>query len=97
MTVVLVDFRGITADQRAAAAEVLRTALAHLPSGYQAAGEAEAEVGLRWADDDWLGYAALDGERLVGWVGAIRTYTHGWELHPLVVAPDRQRIGIGRP
>ena len=91
----LVDFRSITPLQRTTAAEVLRSALAHLPSGYQGAGEAEAELELRWNDDEWLGYAALEGERLVGWVGAIRTYSHGWELHPLVVAPDRQRDGIG--
>jgi aminoglycoside 6'-N-acetyltransferase I len=95
MAVQLIDFRSITKAQRAAASEVLRTALAHLASGYQGAGEAEAEVDLRWNDDDWLGYAALEAGRLVGWVGAIRTYSHGWELHPLVVAPDRQRHGIG--
>ncbi len=95
MAVELVDFRSIPKAQRSAASEILRTALAHLPSGYQGAGEAEAEVDLRWNDGDWLGYAALEAERLVGWVGAIRTYSHGWELHPLVVAPDRQRLGIG--
>jgi aminoglycoside 6'-N-acetyltransferase I len=91
----LVDFTAIGPVQHRAAAEVLRTALAHLPSGYQGPGEAEAEVTLRCGEHDWLGYAALEGERLVGWVGAIRTYSHGWELHPLVVAPDRQRDGIG--
>ncbi|SEP47711.1 aminoglycoside 6'-N-acetyltransferase I [Rhodospirillales bacterium URHD0017] len=95
MAVELVDFRSITKAQRAAAGEILRSALAHLPSAHQGAGEAEAEVDLRWNDGDWLGSATLDGERLVGWVGAIRTYSHGWELHPLVVAPDRQRQGIG--
>ena len=69
--------------------------MAHLPSAYNAPGEAEAEVALRSVDGDWLGHAALDGERLAGWVGAIRTYSHGWEIHPLVVAPDCQRRGIG--
>ena len=48
-------------------------------------------MALRSVDGDWLGYAALDGERLAGWIGAIRTYSHGWEIHPLVVAPDCQR------
>src|SRR5258708_2916680 len=91
----IVDFAVLTAIQYAEAASVLRDALARLPSGYQAPGEAEAEVDRRRTQDDWLGFAALDGERLVGWIGALQTYDHGWEVHPLVVAPDRQRGGIG--
>jgi aminoglycoside 6'-N-acetyltransferase I len=32
-----------------------------------------------------------------GWIGGIRRYQgRTWELHPLVVRPDRQRQGIGR-
>jgi aminoglycoside 6'-N-acetyltransferase I len=56
---------------------------------------AEAEVGRRLNDADWQGYAALEGERLVGWIGALRSYANGWEIHPLVVAPDYQRRGVG--
>jgi aminoglycoside 6'-N-acetyltransferase I len=91
----IVDFTALPPARHADAARILREALAHLPSAYNAPGEAEAEVALRCADSDWLGHAALEGERLVGWIGAIRTYSHGWEIHPLVVAPDRQRSGIG--
>src|SRR5262245_29881488 len=91
----IVDFATLTQVHCAQAAEVLRAALDHLPSGYQAPGAAEAEVELRRGEVDWLGYAALEGDRLVGWIGAIRAYAHGWEIHPLVVAPDRQRSGIG--
>ena len=91
----IVGFDTLTPAQHVEAATILREALARLPSGYRGPSEAEAEVALRCAQDEWLGYAALDGERLVGWVGAIRTYDHGWEVHPLVVAPDRQRKGIG--
>ena len=91
----IVDFAALAPSRHAEAARILREALAHLPSAYNAPGEAEAEVALRSADSDWLGHAALDGERLAGWIGAIRTYSHGWEIHPLVVAPDRQRRGIG--
>jgi GNAT superfamily N-acetyltransferase len=95
MAVLLVDFKELDTHQRGAAAQVLSDALADLASGYRAPGDAEAEVELRHSDEDWLGYAALDGARLVGWVGAIKTYDHGWEIHPLVVAPERQRRGIG--
>ena len=66
----IVDFSALTAAQHADAARVLREALAHLPSGYQSPGEAEAEVRQRRTLDDWLGLAALDGKRLVGWIGA---------------------------
>jgi len=95
MTAILVDFKTLAAAQYAEAAGILRAALAKLPSGYKGPGEAEAEVELRRVDGDWLGYAALDDDRLIGWIGALRTYEHGWEIHPLVVAPDRQRRGIG--
>ena len=73
----------------------MREALALLPSGYHAPGEAEAEVERRRNEADWLGYAALEDHRLLGWIGALRNYAHGWEIHPLVVAPDWQRCGIG--
>jgi aminoglycoside 6'-N-acetyltransferase I len=91
----IVDFGVLAPARHADAARILREALAHLPSAYNAPGEAEAEVAQRCADSDWLGHAALEGKRLVGWIGAIRTYSHGWEIHPLVVAPDRQRRGTG--
>jgi aminoglycoside 6'-N-acetyltransferase I len=91
----IVDFAALPPARHAEAAGILRDALAHLPSAYNGPGEAEAEVALRCADEDWLGHAALDGDRLVGWIGAIRTYSHGWEIHPLVVAPNHQRRGIG--
>jgi aminoglycoside 6'-N-acetyltransferase I len=91
----IVDFRALDPARHADAATILREALAHLPSAYNAPGEAEAEVALRCADGDWLGHAALEGGRLVGWIGATRTYSQGWEIHPLVVTPDGQRRGVG--
>jgi aminoglycoside 6'-N-acetyltransferase I len=38
--------------------------------------------------------ARVDGE-LAGWVGLRPMYERTWELHPLVVAPERQGHGIG--
>lgn len=95
MTSIIVDFATLDQEQTAAAARVLRAALSHLPTGYQGPGEAEAEVEMRQHDPGWLGFAALEKGAVVGWIGALRTYSHGWEVHPLVVAPSHQRRGIG--
>jgi aminoglycoside 6'-N-acetyltransferase I len=95
MSVEIIDFARLTSDQIVAAARVLRDALAHLPSGYNGAGEAEAEVETRRREPEWLGFAAVERQAVIGWIGAIRSYSHGWELHPLVVDPSHQRRGIG--
>jgi aminoglycoside 6'-N-acetyltransferase I len=95
MDFVIRDFAALADDQRAGAARVLREALAHLPSGFHGPGAAEAEVEALCKDPQWLGFAALDRESLRGWIGALCAYSHGWELHPLVVDPGHQRRGIG--
>lgn len=90
-----VDFRDLTAPQRAEAARILREALAHMPDAYDKPGEAEAEVQTFLADPERFAFAAVDGDAVLGWIGAIETYSHAWELHPLVVDPSRQRQGVG--
>ena len=95
MAIAIVDFAALTATQIAEAVRILREALVHLTSGYQGPGEAEAEVEFRRTNREWLGLAAIEGDAVVGWIGAIRSYSHGWELHPLVVDPRYHRCGIG--
>jgi aminoglycoside 6'-N-acetyltransferase I len=46
-------------------------------------------------DADRTAFLALDGDRVVGWTGAILHSPTLWELHPLVVHPDCQRRGVG--
>ena len=91
----IIGFDQISPAQREAAARVLIDTLAHLPSAWKTMEEATEEVATFFSDPDRLAFAAVEDGRLVGWIGAIRTYSHAWELHPLVVAPDRQRQGVG--
>lgn len=90
----IVEFDELDATQLAAAARVLREALPS-PKAYKAPGEAEAELAKVSEDPERFGFAALIGDRLVGWVGAVRGYSHSLELHPLVVDGLCQRRGIG--
>lgn len=42
-------------------------------------------------------FAALDDGQLLGWIGGLPQYDgRVWELHPLVVRPERRLQGIGR-
>lgn len=91
----IVDFKDLSPAQHAAAARILREALAHMPSAYNGPGEAEAEVQTFLEDSERSALAALDGEVLLGWIGVIESYSHAWELHPLVVDPAHQRRGVG--
>ena len=45
--------------------------------------------------EDRISLVAVIEDQAVGWIGAIPTYGHAWELHPLVVTADRRGAGIG--
>lgn len=91
----IVPFDDLTPAQRADAARILRQAFTHMSSAYGGPGEAEAEVASFLSDGDRAALAAVDGVRLLGWIGRIAAYSHAWELHPLVVDPPVQRRGVG--
>ena len=69
----------------------------HWPQAWPDLEQAVREVRASFAADR-LSRVARDGRgTIVGWVGGISQYDgHVWELHPLVVRPDRQGQGIGR-
>lgn len=79
-----------TEDYNRQAAELLKKAFPH---AYSDTSEEEIE---RIAGKDRVAIAAIDGERLIGFVGAIPQYgVTAWELHPLVVEERNRKKGIG--
>lgn len=46
---------------------------------------------------DRVSRVALAADKVIGWIGAIRQYDGVvWELHPIVVAEEQRRHGVGR-
>ena len=76
------------------AAKLLQTVFASMGS-WTTVEEAEQEV-VEMLGDDRFVRVALDGDEVIGWIGGIPGYDGNvWELHPLVVKPERQRQGVG--
>jgi len=93
----IVDLRD--GDERAVrrAAELLVLCFAHIPSGWHTLDQGLAEVRESLEPDRISRVAVDEAGEVLGWIGAIPSYGgHVWELHPLVVRPDRQRQGIGQ-
>ncbi|MCC7451926.1 MAG: GNAT family N-acetyltransferase [Anaerolineae bacterium] len=69
----------------------------HYPDAWPDLDSALAEVRESFAPDRVSRVALDDDGTVLGWIGGISQYDGNvWELHPLVVKPDRQRQGIGR-
>ena len=70
----------------------------HWPDAWPTIEDARREVGESFGSER-LSRVALSeaGDGVLGWIGAISGYDGlVWELHPLIVRPDRQGQGIGR-
>jgi aminoglycoside 6'-N-acetyltransferase I len=91
----IVSLNQLNSRQRQEASEVLRSALAPISPAYREVEAAKAEVHTFFNTPERFGFAAVEDGHVVGWIGAIRTYDHGWELHPLCVRPNDQRRGLG--
>ena len=90
----IVNFNSLTEIQIKQAAQILTD---ELPLGWAAFDDAMAEISERWKDEpDALFFAALEDGDVLGWCGIIPEYGGNvYELHPLAVRKDKQRMGIG--
>ena len=80
-----------TDDYNKQAADLLVQAF---PNSYSSCSEEEINKCL---EEDSVAIAAVDGEALMGFVGAIPQYgVTAWELHPLVVDEKYRLQGIGK-
>lgn len=91
----IVPLQDLAEPARAELVRLLRDGFTHQPAAFSGPGEVEDEVARMFGDEDRLGFAAVEGERVLGWIGAIRTYSHAWELHPIVVDPACRLRGVG--
>ena len=85
----------LTPNQREQAALTLVEGFGHQPSGYRTIEIAREEVARYFDDDDRSGFAALEDDTLLGWIGLIEHSANGWELHPLVVREGYRGRGVG--
>ncbi|MFO1013664.1 MAG: GNAT family N-acetyltransferase [Caulobacteraceae bacterium] len=92
----IAPFETLTPAQREQASDVMWRGFAHQPAAWPTIAEARAEVATFYEDEERFALALLEGENLRGWIGAIESYSHAWELHPIVVDPDCQKRGFGR-
>ena len=79
-----------TIEYNKQAADLLKQAFPH---SYSDCSEEEIS---KCIEEDRVAVAAIDGEKLLGFVGAITQYgVTAWELHPLVVDEHYRSQGIG--
>jgi aminoglycoside 6'-N-acetyltransferase I len=91
----IADFATLSIEELRQAAQTLSDAFAGTRSALAQLHAANAEVQSFRDDPERFAVAAFDGPAVIAWIGWIAAYSHAWELHPLVVAPARQRQGIG--
>lgn len=92
----IVPFDALSRRQYEELAAILVRAFAYVSAAWPDIESARDEVATFFTDPNRRGLAALAGDRVVGWIGAIRQSRHACELHPLAVDPEWQRRGCGR-
>jgi len=95
--ITIADLRADDATTCAQVASILTTAFREMaPDAWNTMEDALEEI-REMGVPERISRVALDNGIAVGWVGGVPQYDgHVWELHPLAVAPGRQKQGTGR-
>jgi len=93
----ILDLTSDRSDLVNGAAKLLHEAFQNRTDDWQDLDSARQEV-LESLKEGRISRVAVDeSARVVGWIGGIPTYSgHVWEIHPLVVAAQHRRRGVGR-
>lgn len=62
------------------------------PNSYNDCSEQETKKIIKL---DHIAFVMIEGDLVLGIIGAIPTYSHAWELHPLIVRKEYRNHGIG--
>jgi aminoglycoside 6'-N-acetyltransferase I len=93
----IVDLTADRSDWVEQTAALLHAAFRHRSEDWQDLDSARREVVASLEDGKISRVALEDSNNVVGWVGGTPMYSgHVWELHPLVVAEQHRRLGVGR-
>lgn len=93
----IIDLSTSCEEVQKQAAQALVAAFAeHWPTAWPDIEAARAELAEALEAEKICRAALDDAGQLLGWVGAMPSYARVWELHPLVVLPQRQGRGVGR-
>jgi aminoglycoside 6'-N-acetyltransferase I len=95
----IINMQTLNPQQRQQAAQMLTD---EIPLGWETLEDALEEIAERVdtikrdGKGESLFLAAVDGDKVLGWVGMLPSYDGNvYELHPLVVQRDHQRKGLG--
>ena len=88
----IVKFNTLNDSQRTQAAQIMTD---EVPEGWPTLCDAKKEIEECEENPEFILYAAVQDDEVVGWVGLEPQHGKVIDLHPLLVRGDMQRKGIG--
>lgn len=94
---IITDLNPLDEEKQRQAAKLLVLGFAHVaPNAWPTLEAALEEVKEALEEGKICRLAVNASGEVLGWIGGIPQYDgHAWELHPIVVHPDHQGMGIG--